>query len=297
MSPVAVSADRRFHRAHVKPARKPRRLRKWARPIAKYAGLALVLAAVLYRGGTVMADTPLLRIDDIVVGGNHRMPKADVLAALDGLRGENIVWTDLDGWRDRLLATPWVRDVTFRRSLPSTIEVDVTEREPLGIGRRQGQLFLMDERGQVIDEYGPQYADLDLPMIDGLDASAPSDVDALRTALATRLLSAVATKPALAARLSQVDVSDPHNASVILTGDSAVIFVGEDRFLPRLESYLELAAALRERVADIDYVDLRFDERIYVRPLSGKKTVAGSVRPRAEGRNGRQQALTERIRR
>jgi hypothetical protein len=73
-------------------------------------------------------------------------------------------------------------------------------------------------------------------------------------------------KPAVARRLSQVDVSDVHNASVILTGDPAVIHIGEDQFLPRIESYLELAAAVHEQVADIDYVDLRFDDRIYVRP-------------------------------
>jgi cell division protein FtsQ len=286
MSPVAVSADRRFHRAYVKPARKPRLLRKWARPLAKHVALALVLGVLLYRGVTGLADTPLLRIGNIVVGGNHRMPTAEVLAALDGLRGENIVWSDLDHWRDRLLATPWVRDVTFRRSLPSTIEVEVTERAPLGIGRRQGHLFLMDERGQAIDDYGPQYADLDLPMIDGLGTTAASDVDGLRTALASRLLSAIAAKPALAARLSQVDVSDPHNASVILNGDSAVIFVGEDRFLPRLESYLDVAAALRERVADIDYVDLRFDERIYVRPSGAGKTAARRGGGRRTGATG-----------
>ena len=55
---------------------------------------------------------------------------------------------------------------------------------------------------------------------------------------------------------------------MILSGDPAVIQLGEDQFLPRLQSYLELAPALRERVADIDYVDLRFDDRIYVRPAA-----------------------------
>jgi cell division septal protein FtsQ len=68
--------------------------------------------------------------------------------------------------------------------------------------------------------------------------------------------------------VSQIDVADLHNAAVILTGDPAVIQLGEDQFLPRLQGYLELAPALRERVADIDYVDLRFDDRIYVRPAS-----------------------------
>src|SRR5262249_15919991 len=81
----------------------------------------------------------------------------------------------------------------------------------------------------------------------------------------------------LAKRLSQVDVTDQHNASVILNGDQAVIYVGDDRFVARLESYLELASALRARVADIDYVDLRFDDRIYVRPAKASKS-AGSDR-------------------
>jgi hypothetical protein len=34
-----------------------------------------------------------------------------------------------------------------------------------------------------------------------------------------------------------------------------------------LQQYLDLAPALRERVAAIDYVDLRFGERMYVRPV------------------------------
>ena len=63
---------------------------------------------------------------------------------------------------------------------------------------------------------------------------------------------------------------------MILSGDPAVIQLGEDQFLPRLQSYLDLAPALRERVADIDYVDLRFDDRIYVRPAARRK----SARPK-----------------
>jgi cell division septal protein FtsQ len=166
MSPVAISADKRFHRAHVKPARKRSRLNAIAIPMIKAGLIAAFVLLLIYRGGTVLAEAPLLRIDQIVVNGNHRLTTADVLGALHGLRGENIVWSDLDAWRERLVGSPWVRDATFRRSLPSTVEVIVAEREPIGIGRLKGQLFLVDERGRVIDDYGPQYADLDLPIID-----------------------------------------------------------------------------------------------------------------------------------
>ncbi|MQA30940.1 MAG: FtsQ-type POTRA domain-containing protein [Luteitalea sp.] len=268
MSPVAVSADRRFHRGHVKPSRRRPRWRVLAVPLMKYATLAAVAALALHRGSAIVAESPLLQIDRIVVHGNQRLSEGEVLAVLSGLPGENLVHADLEAWRARLLAAPWVRDASLRRSLPSTVEVVVFERQAIGIGRIGGDLYLVDERGGVIDRYGPMYAELDLPIIDGLSAAPTADTeDDARARLAARLIGALGARPEVAKRVSQIDVRDLHNAAVILNGDPAVIYVGEDRFLPRLESYLELASALRERVAEIDYVDLRFDERIYVRPV------------------------------
>ena len=278
MSPVAVSADKRFHRAHVKPARKRSRLRTLAIPLVKGGLIAAFVLLLVYRGGALLAEAPMLKIDRIVVDGHHRLATDDVLAQLNGLRGENIVWSDLNAWRERLVASPWVRDATFRRTLPSTVEIVVAEREPIGIARLKDRLYLVDERGAVIDAYGPQYGDLDLPIIDGLAAgAAASDANSGRGDLAARVVQALRAKPSLARRLSQIDVSDQHNAAVILNGDQAVIYVGEERFLPRIESYLDLASALRERVADIDYVDLRFDDRIYVRPTARATKTAAAV--------------------
>ena len=276
MSPVAAPADRRFRRAHVKPSRKRRHWRALAVPVARYAVVAAVVLYGAWRLTRVAAHAHVLQIDRIVVRGNDRLSKGEVLAVLNGLRGESLVWTDLDAWRRRLLASPWVRDAALRRSLPSTVEVVISERQPMGIARLHGDMYLVDDRGIVIDQFGPQYADLDLPIIDGLSPS-PGDTagmtDEGRADLAGRVMAALRTKPDIAHRLSQIDVADLHNAAVILEGDPAVIHLGEDQFLPRLQSYLELSSALRDRVPDIDYVDLRFDDRIYVRP-AGKPAKA-----------------------
>ncbi len=277
MSPVAAPADRRFRRAHVKPSRKRAASHALARAVVRYGLVAVMLAYGLYRATDVVAHARMLQVDRIVVQGNARLSRGEVLAVLNGLRGESLVWTNLDVWRRRLLASPWVRDAALRRSLPSTVEVVLLERQPVGIGRINAGMYLVDDRGVVIDQYGPQYADLDLPIIDGL-AAAPNGsggmTDEARADLAARLIAAVRAKPEILRRLSQIDVSDVHNASVILAGDPAVIYVGDDQFLQRLQSYLELAPTLRERVPDIDYVDLRFDERIYVRP---KKSAAATT--------------------
>jgi len=274
VSAVAAPSDRRFRRAHLKPSRKRGRWQAFVKPLAGYAVLVALVGYATYRASSVAAGARVLQVDAIVVHGNERLSNGEVNAILNGLRGENIVSTDLDRWRRRLMASPWVRDAALRRSLPSTIDVVIRERQPIGVGRIAGEMYLVDDRGVIIDQYGPQYADLDLPIIDGLGAAphdAPTLTDEARADLAARVIAAVKSKSKLASRLSQVDVSDLHNASVILTGDPTVIQLGEDQFAQRLQGYLDLAPALHERVADIDSVDLRFGDRIYVRPTKPEK--------------------------
>jgi len=292
MSAVALPADRRFRRAHVKPAGKRERWRREVGRALKVGLVALLAGVTVSRGRDWVAEVRALQISRVVVRGNHYLSSADVLDTLKGLRGASIVTTDLDVWRHRVLESPWVADALFRRTLPSTVEVTLTEREPIAVGRLGTTLYLIDGRGMVIDLFGPQHGDLDLPIVDGLgttlSAAAP---DEARAGLAARLLLAFRTKPDLARRVSQVNVTNPHNAGVILNGDRAMLYVGEDRFLPRVEAYLGLAPALREQVSDIDYVDLRFEDRIYVRPV-GRPTSFASTRTdsggdRPEGRAGR----------
>ena len=256
--------QRRFRRAHVKPSRTRRRWAGRLRPLFRYGLAAVVLAYGVYLASGGAAHAHVLRVDRIDVRGNERLSQGEVLAVLSGLRGESLVWTDLIAgdsvcWRPRGCAT-----------LPSTVEVVVWERQPIAVSRLTDDMYLVDERGSIIDLYGPQYEDLDLPIVDGLAAgpatAAGPTTDGARAELAARVINALKAKPAIARRLSQIDVSDLHNAQVILGGDSAVISLGDDQFLARLESYLDLAPALHDRVAEIDHVDVRFENRIYVRP-------------------------------
>ena len=230
----------------------------------------------------------MLQIERIVVQGNEHLSTGEVLAVLGGMRGQNLIWCDLNGWRQRLLSSPWVRDADLRRSLPSTVEVVVSERRPIGIGRIAGQMYLVDERGAIIDEFGPQYTEFDLPIIDGLTGSNDDGTitDRVRADLAARVIGALQAKPEIARRLSQVDVQDAHNASVILSGDAAALHLGDQQFLPRLQSYLELAPALRERVADIDYVDLQV-RRPDLRAAGGRRNVRPADARRRSGTRGR----------
>jgi cell division septal protein FtsQ len=284
--PVTAPADKRFRRAHLKPARRRGGFasRRWRSAAAVIViGLAVYAG---YRAVAVVADLEVFHIDHINVRGNHRLSNGEVLVMLQSLKGRSVLAVDLDGWRRTLLTSPWVADASLRRTLPSTVEVVILERAPLGIGRINGALYLVDDRGAVIDEYGPNYGDLDLPIIDGL-SSAPGDesTDVYRALLAKRLLDELRARD-MTSQISQIDVSDSRNAVVLLEGDPTLIRLGDERFVERLQSYHELVPALREQVPAIDYVDLRFDERVYVRPARERRTPAAGTRA-APSKNSR----------
>jgi cell division protein FtsQ len=270
---VRAATEKNFRRARVKPTR-----RKSTRPriswhLVRVAVSVLLVGYATYRAFDLVVSASTLQVRRIAVHGNVRLSAGEVQTLVDGLRGTNILTANLGSYRRRLLDSPWVADVALRRVLPSTVEVFVSERQPMGLSRMGSQLYLIDRSGTVIDEFGPQYAEFDLPIIDGLvrpPSSGQPAIDERRADLAGRVIEAIAPRHDLTVRLSQIDVTDLHDAVVLLDGDPALLHLGDDKFLERLQSYLDVAAALRDRVPDIDYVDLRFDRRLYVRPALAK---------------------------
>jgi cell division protein FtsQ len=268
-SGAAVATDKRFRRAHVKPSRKRSTTSKFVWVAARVLIVTAIAGYGGYLGVTTIRAASSLQIGHMVVRGHERLSAGEVLSIVEGLRGQNILAIDLDEWQRKLLSSPWVESATIRRVLPSTLEITVRERKPMGIGRLGTAMYLIDANGVIVDEYGPAYADVDLPVIDGLGAS-PQDggsiIDVARAEFASRVLAALSARPEIAKRVSQVDVADLHDAVVILDGDSALLRLGDADFVARVQQYIDLAPALRERLSGIDYVDLRFDERLYVRP-------------------------------
>jgi cell division protein FtsQ len=274
---VAAPGDRRFRRSDVRPGAR-RTLGRWLWRIGRLSvgvGVALFLSYTAFRA---VQTSKLLSVSHIVVRGNNRLSTGEVEAILQGIRGENILRANLDEYRRQLMDSPWVASASIRRLLPSTVEVMVVERAPIAVARIDGRLYLLDDAGVIIDEFGPQYLEFDLPLVDGLvvsdqpGAGAAPTVDQARVQLAHRFLDALQQANALRQRVSQIDVSDEHDLVLLLADDPTLIHLGEARFLERLTTYQELAPTLRDRLHSIDYVDMRFDERVYVKSRTSPAT-------------------------
>lgn len=268
---VKAPAEKNFRRPKVKPGkRKATGARAWLSwRVARVLAAVAIVGYAGIRAVDLVATASTLQVQHLNIHGNVRLSAGEVKAILNGLHGSNILLADLDAYRARLLDSRWVAHAALRRVLPASVEVFIEERQPVGLCRLNGELHLVDREGVLIDQFGPQYAEFDLPIIDGLvrpPGKGEPVIDPARAALAARVIDAVAARQSLASRLSQVDVSDAQNAIVLLDGDPALLYVGTERFAERLQAYLELAPAFRAQFPEIDYVDLRFEERFYVRP-------------------------------
>ena len=118
-------------------------------------------------------------------------------------------------------------------------------------------------------------------VVDGLvrmPARGAPAADPVRALLVERVFEDLRARPDLRQRVSQIDVSDARDVVVLLDTDATLVHLGDGRFVERLKTYVELGPALQERLRDIDYVDMRYDERVYVRsgtPEAQKSTVKG----------------------
>jgi cell division septal protein FtsQ len=262
---VSAAADRRFRRSTVKPGKR----RSWQTHLKRFglviaAGVAAV-ALSLWLGVTLL-DAPLFRIDRVVVLGNHRLASGEVRALLDGINDQSIFHVDLEEFRTRLLDSPWVADAVLWRVFPSTVEVRVTSGRR---SRSRGSTVRLPRRCDRRHHRfrGPQYREFDLPIVDGLLADDVNGsgtlADPRKIQLVGRLFADLSRRDDLLKRVSQVDVSDPRNAVVLLDGEPARLYLGDRDFLARLQKYEEAAPAVREHVRAIDYYDIRFD-RVFV---------------------------------
>lgn len=282
---VKVPAEKNFRRAKaVKPVRKKGSGRSLPWRAATLAGVGILGLYSTYRAFDLVVHASTLQVRRISVLGNERLSSDEVQTLVNGLRGTSILTADLTHYRARLMESPWIADVAMRRILPSTVEVFVSERQPVGLCKLGSHLFLVDRTGVPIDEFGPQYADakFNLPIITGalrVPSTGEPEIDERRIDLAARVIDSLAGRKDLADLISEIDVSNRLNAVVMLENDPALLHLGDEKFMERVHSYIELAPTLRQTVPDIDYVDLRFDDRIYVRPTGSAVSQVASRPP------------------
>ena len=102
----------------------------------------------------VVLNSPLLEVRTVRVSGAESV-SPHAIAQLTQLQGENILLTDLDAARQRLLAQPMIRNASVARRWPNRIEVVIVERRPWGRWQSGNTVWPIDNEGVILEGVAP----------------------------------------------------------------------------------------------------------------------------------------------
>ncbi|HZM31658.1 MAG TPA: FtsQ-type POTRA domain-containing protein [Acidimicrobiales bacterium] len=239
VSPVAVAVDPRMRsrRIAVRRTAGRKRLKKVTLALGLVALLVVALAA---------SQSPLLDVDRVLVSGTGHTAEAAVRRESGVDIGDSLVSVDPEAVSDRVEALPWVAEAKVSRAWPSTVRIQVIEREATVLVQvTEDRAALVDDEGRVLsieahpaDESAPGgEAPLVLTGIGGRVAEGerlPAEArDALSVATAVR------------ARMPGVVVS------VSTSLDAALAEGGEIRFGSTEQLDIKVTAA-KTVLADVD---------------------------------------------
>jgi cell division protein FtsQ len=122
-------------------AGKRRISRRWLIPAAVVV-VVVVAALVVY-------VSPLLHVRSVEVEGTQNLTADEVRDASGVQEGQNLARLDTSAAASGVSRLPWTDSVTVSRSWPSTVRIDVTEHEAVGVLDDGGDPAVVDADGRL----------------------------------------------------------------------------------------------------------------------------------------------------
>jgi cell division septal protein FtsQ len=268
---VAMEPDLRYWRRRanrrVRKARWTRNLRAWVQAGAICTALGAALVQATLRHVERLLASSEFAVAHIEIEGVRRADRAALGRRLDAYLGRNIAELDLGAVAAAARAEPWVLEATAKRIIPDTVRVTVGERRPSAVALIDGVPHLVDALGFVVGRSGPALAD-DLPVLTGIDGlDQPALAAALRRGVAAVERLRRHAAPWLR-EVSELDLSRPDRVALRTVEPGPTLLLDPERVERNLERYRELRPEIVELVGSLDYVDLRWRDRITVRPAT-----------------------------
>jgi cell division protein FtsQ len=144
--------------------------RRWSEALAAAAGIVLTVAFALACVWGLVRYTrtsPRFALRTIEISGASRRTSDDVARAAGVAPGQNVFSVNLDGARARLLEDPWIERATISRRLPSTLRIEVVEREAAALVVLGGDPWLLTRDGEPFKRLDPGDP-FDLPVVTGV---------------------------------------------------------------------------------------------------------------------------------
>lgn len=206
-----------------------------------------------YKIITFLRDTLHIRLEKLHVEGRN-FTKPDVFMETLGLhQGDFLFQDNLADIRQRLLALPWIKDVTLQRQMPHLLSIHLVEHYPIAHWQHKNRTKLIDDTGDVIDDETVNEKE-DLLVVTGLKAPAATP----------SLMAALRIYPDLKQRVTGAMYISQRRWDIIL--DNKIrIKLPEENLQDALGFFKSLEETYVLKPESIVHIDMRHGQRAYIR--------------------------------
>jgi cell division protein FtsQ len=242
--------------------------------IASRVALAIsVVAAGLWLWRHTQSDARFA-VKHIEIAGATHTPRAALESVTSRYVGTNLFRIELARVQADLRDLAWVQRIAIEKKLPDTLRINVTERTPVALVRDGERLVYVDEQGVRFAELSPSVGDDDLPII---GSSSPNEIARTIAFIHTLRVS----DPALFTRVSEIRPIAPRGFALFDRELGAVVYANPDDVSSKWRSLYAIARAEGLAHGGIAYADLRFADRVIVRPVHPITTSVAAPLPAA----------------
>lgn len=236
-----------------------------------WRGIALGLAVIAVLGGTAWGVTqavlsnPYFFLASVELQGAKFVAKSLVEDQFVSDRGRSLLRVPLEERRQAIERIPWIRSAAVTRVYPNRIAVALAERVPVAFVWIANGISLLDEEGVILDL--PPDADFKFPVVRGVTEDQSPEERRARMKLFTEMMKDLSgSESNLVAGISEVDLSDPQDARVIVADGSGAVLLhlGREDFLRRYMLYASQISQWQQKFANVRSVDLRFEGQVVI---------------------------------
>ena len=246
-------------------------------PLIAAASATILLAVLCYAFYDYVRTSDRFNLDRIRIQAGSNADKEKLVRVIRETFPPHLLKINLEDLRNRLEDETWVHRAEIRRILPSDLFVRIVELTPSGILEIQGELYVCDRDGRILDRYHTKYTDLDMPIFRGFRVQHVSEFEKdsreniERVQLGFQLLNEIeAANDGWSRLLSEVDLSDVNNVKLFLVDELVEISIGDQYFSKRFQNLMDNMSRYREikeQHGAVSSIDLRFEDQIIYRPV------------------------------
>ena len=202
-----------------------------------------LLVGIIAGGITFALTSPIFNIKDINVINNNTIP-SDTIVSLSELKpDENIFKFYKGNVINKIKENPYVESVEVHRKLPSTIEIDVTERVATYNIDYMGKYAYINTQGYILEISDDSKG---MPVIQGATTSEDDIVpgnrlnedDLRRLEQVIKIMNA-AKDNGLDGQVTSIDISDENNYSIYLNDEKKRVYLGDSSNLSNKMLYVQ----------------------------------------------------------